>query len=166
MSTKFNSDAIKKAAGELGLILHDMSAFSALKISVPNAGNFEVAKWLEQIVQDRTNGIVAHAEHLQVALTNMETKLNWIASEFENADGENAAKIKASIAGLQADIKGDISSFDQNSGPRPTPSDGSPPTEKTPPVTDEKPPAEEKPPPEEKKEKKDKPLSDTAIARS
>jgi hypothetical protein len=119
MSTKFDPDAIKKAAGELGVILDDMSAFSALKTTVPNAGNFEVAKWLEQIVQDRTNGVVAHAEHLQVALTNMETTLTRIATDFENTDGENAEKIKASIAGLKTDISSDIAAFDGNSGARP-----------------------------------------------
>ncbi|UMP06956.1 hypothetical protein [Amycolatopsis sp. EV170708-02-1] len=115
MSMEFDPAAIRLSAGKLGDIMNDMSAFTALKVTVPNAGSFEVAKWLEQIVQDRVNGIVAHAEHLQIALRNMDTTLTQIANEFENADGENAKRIKASIAELQSTIRQDISSFDANS---------------------------------------------------
>jgi len=109
MSTKFDPDAIKKAAGELGAIMDDMSAFADLKTPASSAGTFEVAKWLERIVQDRSDGVSLHAEHLQVALENMETTLTQIATDFENADGENAEKIKSSIANLQTEINKDIS---------------------------------------------------------
>jgi len=116
MSTNFNPTAIKAAAGELGLIMHEMSVFTDLKITVPNAGTFEVAKWLEGIVQDRNDAIWLHAEHLQVALVAMEATLTEIANNFANTDGENADKIKSSIDNLQTEINSDVSSYDSTSG--------------------------------------------------
>ena len=112
MSTKFDSDAIRKAAGNIGQIMSDMNAFEALKPQWPNAGKFELAVWLERIVDDRRNGIVAHAEHLKIAFSEIEKKLNAIANDFQNADGENADKIKSSLGELESQVIGEVNGFD------------------------------------------------------
>jgi hypothetical protein len=113
-STKFKADDIKKSADVIGGLLNDMSAFTKLKPHWPNAGSFELAQWLERIVDDRRNGIVAHAEHLKLTFEDMQTSLKKIATDFENADGENAKKIIAALDEMQGKISGDIGTLDQN----------------------------------------------------
>ncbi|RSN39928.1 hypothetical protein DMC64_37045 [Amycolatopsis sp. WAC 04197] len=131
MSTNFDAEAIKASAGKLGTIMDDMSAFQALKEHWPNAGKFETAVWLEQIVDDRRNGIVAHGEHLQTVLNDLRATLTSIADGFESTDDENAKAILKSIQGLEAKISGDIAQYDQqteavqqNTAGQATPDDG------------------------------------------
>ncbi|WIX98220.1 hypothetical protein QRX60_29605 [Amycolatopsis mongoliensis] len=112
MGTKFDAEAIKKSAENIGKIMDDMSAFEALKNHWPNAGKFELAVWLERVADDRRNAIVAHAEHLKLAFEEMEKKLTSIATEFENADGDNADKIKSSMSELEGDVIEAVNSFD------------------------------------------------------
>lgn len=112
MSTKFDAEAIKKSAENIGGIMSDMSAFEALKQHWPNAGKFEVAGWLERIVDDRRNAIVAHGEHLRLAFEKMKEKLNSIATDFQDLDGENADKVKASIAELEGQVIEAVNAFD------------------------------------------------------
>ncbi|MFC3452611.1 hypothetical protein [Amycolatopsis speibonae] len=114
MSTKFDSDAIRQAAGNIGQIMSDMKAFEALKPHWPNAGKFELAVWLERLVDDRRNGVVAHAEHLKIAFSEIEKKLTAIANDFENADGENADKIKSSLGELESKVIGGVNAFDDD----------------------------------------------------
>jgi len=113
-STEYNSENVKNAGINLGRILDDMTAFTELKAHWPNAGKFELAQWLERIVDDRRNAIVAHAEHLKITFENMETTLKQIAEDFDNADGENAKAIKKSISDMQTEIDGEISELDEN----------------------------------------------------
>ncbi|EWC61852.1 hypothetical protein UO65_2911 [Actinokineospora spheciospongiae] len=114
MTTKFDPEAIRTSAKKLGALMDDMGAFSKLKPHWPNAGQFELAQWLERVVDDRRNGIVAHAEHLKIALEQMETTLTHIADDFENLDGDNAKKIKDSIGELKKNITSGITTLDQN----------------------------------------------------
>ena len=114
MSTTFDADGIKASAKNIGALLDDMSAFTALKPHWPNAGHFELAQWLERIVDDRRNAIVAHAEHLKLAFEDMETTLTNIATDFENADGDNAEKIKTSITELISHVESDVQTMDKN----------------------------------------------------
>ena len=113
MTTKYDAEAIKAAAGKLGSIMDDMAPFSALKVTVPNAGSFDLATWLEKIVQDRVDGIVLHAEHLKIALADMQTALTTIATDFDNADGDNAEQIKSSITDMEKHVTDDISQASQ-----------------------------------------------------
>lgn len=112
--TAFNSTEIQACAGRIGDLLSDMSAFEKLKPHWPNAGSFALAQWLERVVDDRRNGIVAHAEHLQKIFSNMESSLNRIATDFENADGDNADKIVKAIEELQTKVTGEITTLDEN----------------------------------------------------
>ncbi|MEU6128904.1 hypothetical protein ABZ805_06995 [Saccharopolyspora sp. NPDC047091] len=112
-TTAFSPDDIKNAANEIGKLTEDMAAFQELKAHWPNAGHFETAQWLERIVDDRRNGLVAHAERLKNIFDNMKTDLTAIANDFENADGENADKIKAEVADMRGHIDTAISSLDK-----------------------------------------------------
>ncbi|MCX2731499.1 hypothetical protein OOZ19_14735 [Saccharopolyspora sp. NFXS83] len=112
-STAFSPEDIKNAANAIGKLTEDMAAFQELKAHWPNAGQFETAQWLERIVDDRRNGLVAHAERLKNIFDNMKTDLTAIANDFENADGENADKIKAEIDDMRGHIDTAISSLDK-----------------------------------------------------
>jgi hypothetical protein len=112
VSTKFDAEAIKTAAGNIGGLMDDMSAFEALKHHWPNAGKFKLAVWLERVVDDRRNAIVAHAEHLKLAFEEMEKKLNGIATNFQNADGDNARAINTAMSGLESSVVGAVHTFD------------------------------------------------------
>ncbi|GAB3746647.1 hypothetical protein GCM10027598_85140 [Amycolatopsis oliviviridis] len=131
MSTNFDTEAIKVSAEKIGKIMDDMSAFQALKAQWPNAGKFETAVWLEHIIDDRRNGIVAHGEHLQTVLHDLRATLISIADGFKNTDDDNAKSILQSIQGLEAKISGEIAQFDQqteaaqqNTAGQATPDDG------------------------------------------
>jgi len=108
MTTKFNADALKGAAVDLGRIMDDMSAFTALRATWPSIGNFDLAQQLQAIIDDRRNGVLAHAEQLKVSLDEMETALTKIATQFETVDEDNAGQIMASISDLRTRVREDI----------------------------------------------------------
>lgn len=113
MTTKYNPDFLKETAVNLGRIMDDMSAFTALRANWPSIGNFDLAQRLAAIIDDRRNGVVAHAEQLKVSLDEMETALTGIATEFETVDGDNAEKIMASISDLRARVHEDIAELER-----------------------------------------------------
>jgi hypothetical protein len=108
MTTKFNADALKETAVDLGRIMDDMSAFTALRATWPRIGNFDLAQYLEAVIDDRRNGVVAHAEQLKISLEKTETALMKIAMEFEAVDEDNAKQIMASISDLRTRVREDI----------------------------------------------------------
>jgi hypothetical protein len=112
--TAFDPDEIKACAKRIGVLLEDMRAFHDLKNHWPNAGGFALAQWLERVVDDRRNGLVAHGEHLKVVFQNMETSLTRIAEDFENADGDNADAIVKAIGELETKVTGEITTMDEN----------------------------------------------------
>ncbi|WP_410604737.1 hypothetical protein [Amycolatopsis sp. lyj-90] len=113
MATKFDKGEITEAANAIGDLMNDMSAFKALEKHWPNAGKMPLAMWLERIVDDRRNAVVAHAEHLKIAFAQMEEKLKKIAADFSNADGQNAEAISKVIAGLESSVVSAVNTFDK-----------------------------------------------------
>jgi hypothetical protein len=113
-TTAYNAETVKTAATNLGKILDDMAPFNELKPHWPNAGKFELAQWLERIVDDRRNGIVAHAEHLRMTFDSLETTLTQIAKDFTTLDGENADKIKACLKDWHSTVQGQWDTWDSN----------------------------------------------------
>jgi hypothetical protein len=112
VSTDYDTDKVTDAATSLGNILDDMQAFTGLTGHHPTAGRFALAQWLERIVDDRRNAIVAHAEHLRIAFENMETTLKQIVQDFDDTDGENAAEIR-DIDDLITKIDGEMRTWDE-----------------------------------------------------
>ncbi|TDV42168.1 hypothetical protein [Actinophytocola oryzae] len=112
--TEYSSTDITNIAGEVGKILDDMAPFIDLKNHWPNAGKFELAQWLERIVDDRRNAIVAHAEHLRMTFDSLETSLVQLAKDFTTTDGENAAEIKKVLGDLEDKIEGQWDTWDEN----------------------------------------------------
>ncbi|WP_433388591.1 hypothetical protein [Micromonospora sp. KLBMP9576] len=89
--TKINPAGLRKAAKEIGdLVDAGAPAFRQLKESPPNAGSFDMAKWLEFVYEDRANAIVEHVRHLQLACTEIADGLKAIADNFEDVDETNA----------------------------------------------------------------------------
>lgn len=113
MATSFDADAIKTSADKLGSIMDDMSAFDNLKNHWPNAGNFNTAQWIERIVDDRRNAVVEHGERLKKVLADLKVGLHQVASDFTNADGDNASKIESVLDGTESTIASDVSSMDR-----------------------------------------------------
>ncbi len=112
--TSYDSDSLRDAASNLGGILDDMAPFNDLKAHWPNAGKFELAQWLERIVDDRRNAVVAHAEHLRMAFDSMNRTLTQIADDFSSTDGDNAAKIKDTLDDLEGSVEGEWDEWDKN----------------------------------------------------
>jgi hypothetical protein len=113
-TTAYNAENVKNASINLGKILDDMAPFNDLKPHWPNAGKFELAQWLERIVDDRRNAIVAHAEHLRMTFDSLETTLTQIAKDFANTDGENAEKIKTALGDWHSKLEGQWDTWDSN----------------------------------------------------
>lgn len=112
--TTINKEDVDACADRIGELLSDMSAFSELKAHWPDAGQFTLAQWLERVVDDRRNGVVAHAEHLNKVFGEMRTTLKRIADDFEKTDGDNAEKIKNAITEMESKIGKDVAGFDEN----------------------------------------------------
>lgn len=112
--TSYSSENVKNAAINLGRILEDMEPFEKLRNHWPNAGKFELAQWLERIVDDRRNAVQAHAEHLRLAFDSMNTTLTQIANDFKSTDGENAGKIKGLLGDLKDTVGGEWDEWDEN----------------------------------------------------
>jgi hypothetical protein len=113
-ATEYDKADIEAAANKLGTLLDDMSAIDGLIPHWPNAGKFPLAQWLERIVDDRRNAIVAHTVHLRQTLESTQTSLLQIAKDFDNLDGDNAQKIKDVLDGLTTRIKGEWNTWDTN----------------------------------------------------
>ena len=113
-TTAYNAENVKNASINLGRILDDMEAFNGLTHHWPNAGKFELAQWLERIVDDRRNAIQAHAEHLRMTFDSLETTLTRIAKDFSTVDGENAEKIKAALGDWHSRLEGQWDTWDTN----------------------------------------------------
>lgn len=103
-NTKLNVEAVKESAANLGRIMDDMSAFGTLRASFPTIGNFDLARQLQAIVDDRGNGVVAHADQLRISLDEVEKTLTKIATDVESIDEGNAEKILAVVAQLRATL--------------------------------------------------------------
>ncbi|MEV0679411.1 hypothetical protein AB0I60_23095 [Actinosynnema sp. NPDC050436] len=112
--TVYTKENVKNAAINLGRILAEMNTFTDLKAHWPDAGRFPLAQWLERIVDDRRNGIVAHAEHLKLTFQKMQTTLERIVADFENVDGENARKVLSMVGRMQKTIDSEIDQLDRN----------------------------------------------------
>ncbi|MFL6119484.1 hypothetical protein [Actinophytocola sp.] len=113
-TTQYSAENVKNAAINIGRILDDMAPFNDLKPHWPNAGKFELAQWLERIVDDRRNAIVAHAEHMRMTFDSLETTLTQIAKDFNNLDGENAQKIKDALGDWHSKLEGQWDTWDTN----------------------------------------------------
>lgn len=113
MATSWDSEAIRTSAKNLGSIMNDTSAFDALLNQWPDAGTLPLAEWIERIVDDRRNALVEHAQTLLITLQDMQNSLTQIANNFENTDGDNAAKIKSAIQELEKQVSGDIGTYQQ-----------------------------------------------------
>ncbi|MER6762701.1 hypothetical protein ABT266_21290, partial [Amycolatopsis sp. NPDC000746] len=108
MATQYNKDAVKQSADKLANILADTSAFEALAGSCPDAGVFDLAKWLEQVVNDRAAAIVAHAARMQVALKDLGSFLSNLVTSFDSLDGSNADQIKNAVSDLEKSVGTDM----------------------------------------------------------
>lgn len=114
MATKIDANAIRGVADNIAKIMDEhKTAFESLKNHWPNAGKFPLAQWVERVVDDRRNAVVAHADHLTLTFEAMSAKLKDIADKFEKTDGDNAAAIKNLLAALEGEISGKITTFDQ-----------------------------------------------------
>lgn len=104
MTTEYNPEAIKAAANDLGHVMDDTSAFTGLQAPMPNFGNFDLAQWLEQVVDNSAAGIVADTENLRSTLTGMDTSLTDIVNTLESVDKDNADRIASSVSRVSDDL--------------------------------------------------------------
>lgn len=107
-SSNMNVEAVKESATNLGRIMDDMSAFTALRAQWPSVGDYDLARQLETIVDDRRNGVVAHADQLRISLGEISAALMKVATEVETIDNDNAARIQAVVADLRTRVHEDL----------------------------------------------------------
>lgn len=107
-NTQLNADAVKVSATNLGRIMDDMSAFTALRETWPALGGFDLAQQLQAIIDDRRNGVVAHADQLKASLGDMSNALMKIATDVETIDGGTADKLRAMVADLRVRVNEDL----------------------------------------------------------
>jgi hypothetical protein len=107
-NTKLNVEAVKESAAEIGRIMDDMSAFTALRAAWPTIGNFDLAQQLQTIIDDRRNGVVVHVDQLRSSLDEIEKALTKVATDVENIDEGTAASILAVVADLRTRVHADL----------------------------------------------------------
>lgn len=113
MSTKYDGNELRSAADKIDTLMEDMTPFETLKDIWPDAGPFATAQWLERVVDDRRNAIVAHAEHLQLIMTEMATTLRAVADKFERTDEGNAIDVSR-FETMKTNITKTIETHDYN----------------------------------------------------
>jgi hypothetical protein len=111
-NTHLNAEPVKASAVNLGRIMDDMSAFTALRETWPALGNFDVAQQLQAIVDDRRNGVIATADQLKLSLDDMSKALTKIATDVETIDGNTAGKLRAMVAELRVRVNEDIAGLE------------------------------------------------------
>ncbi len=116
MTTQLNTDAVKVSATNLGRIMDDMSAFTALRETWPPLGSFDLAVQLQTIIDDRRNGVIATADQLKISLDDISSALMKIATDVENVDNDNADKIRALIADLRVRVSEDVAGLGSSVG--------------------------------------------------
>lgn len=93
--TEYNKTKLKDTAKSFkDLIEPNMAPFDDLVHRWPNAGSFNLAVWVERILDDRRNAIVAHTAHLKTTFAEMSDALYNIAEHFDNVDDKNAKDVK------------------------------------------------------------------------
>ncbi|MDT8912073.1 hypothetical protein [Amycolatopsis sp. PS_44_ISF1] len=92
--TEFDKGLRDKAKEFDALLDGRMTTFDKLIHQWPNAGAFNLAAWVERIVDDRRNAIVAHVAHLKTTFGEMSDVLYKIAENFEQVDDKNAKDVK------------------------------------------------------------------------
>lgn len=99
-STHLNATAVRAAAGNLGRIMDDISAFTALRQAWPSLGNFDLATQLQAIIDDRRTGVLVHADELKESLGDLSNTLMKIATDIASTDNGAAEKIRGLVADL------------------------------------------------------------------
>lgn len=93
-STEFDKKLKDKAKEFKELIEGNMAPFDNLVHRKPQAGSFSLGVWVERVLDDRRNAIVAHAAHLKTTFAEMSDALYAIAEEFDKVDDGNAKDVK------------------------------------------------------------------------
>ncbi|HET6502598.1 MAG TPA: hypothetical protein VFG87_17725 [Amycolatopsis sp.] len=90
-ATSFDAETVSEIANEIGQLLSDMSAFSDLAQQDPNAGKqLQTGQWINQIVADRRDGLVQHAQNLKAQFEQMCQNLQSTISALGQTDENNA----------------------------------------------------------------------------
>lgn len=112
--TKIDVNALNTSATNIGNIAQDTSPFDKLAAMDPTTGTFDAAKWLQDIVRDRRDGLVQHGRDLQKVFADMQAHLQSIATDYQNADTSNAdgisklnGQIDSEISTLQTQMQND-----------------------------------------------------------
>ncbi|NWJ74063.1 hypothetical protein HX744_26665 [Pseudonocardia sp. ICBG1122] len=106
--TKVDRAAVDDAAGKLGKLMDDITAFTDLDPHWPDAGKFSVAQYLERRVDDRRNAIIDHAKRMQTILEAMEPSLRDVSKMLVEVDSDSAAAVGRRIDDMRATADGEI----------------------------------------------------------
>jgi hypothetical protein len=109
--THLETDLVRGSAANLGRIMDDMSAFTALREQLPSLGNFDLAQQLQAIADDRRTGVIAHADQLKESLGDMSAALTTIATDLASIDSDTAARIRALVAELTVRVNDDLAAL-------------------------------------------------------
>lgn len=87
-TTSIDPDKMRTAADGLEKLFGEpsMTIFIKAQKLVLDAGQFDAAKWLEDLVLDRRKGIYQHALDMRFACEQLAIRLRHIATAFENQD--------------------------------------------------------------------------------
>jgi hypothetical protein len=109
--TSVDPQALIGTANRIGQLMDDMSVFEKLA-SVQDhlrVGNFDTAEWLKQIIDDRINGVIAHARDLKTAFGDIQTSLEAVSRDFQATDADNSTL-------LQRELTHDVNVMNYNVG--------------------------------------------------
>jgi hypothetical protein len=96
--TSVDPQALVGTAKRIGQLMDDMSVFEQLAAAQNlHVGNFDTATWLREIVNDRINGVIAHARDLKIAFGDIQTSLEAVARDFEATDANNGALLSREL---------------------------------------------------------------------
>ncbi|MFE0019815.1 hypothetical protein [Amycolatopsis sp. NPDC059021] len=107
--TKIDPDWASRISAELQAAVEDVSAFTDVLNYNPNAGTFEIAKWLGDRLTDRQNGVAQYGQSLQTVAQDIADGLAKVSMDLQGADKDAASKIRA-----QQNAMDDVNTMGQN----------------------------------------------------
>ncbi|MFD8500450.1 hypothetical protein [Amycolatopsis sp. NPDC059657] len=95
--TYVDPQSVRSSADHIGGLMDDMQPFYTLGQSDTQAGNFETATWLQQLVRDRQTGVLQHAIDVKLVCRDIQDSLHQITTTFEETDQHNSENLERDL---------------------------------------------------------------------
>lgn len=95
--TYVDPPSVRSSADHIGGLMDDMQPFYTLAQTETQAGNFETATWLQNLVHDRQTEVLQHAMDVKLVCGDIKNSLHQITDTFEQTDQDNSQNLEREL---------------------------------------------------------------------